>query len=400
MIQNSDKSFRFGMRRGSVLPLAVVVVVLLSLLGLSLLAIGKHVRFRAIATMHDTTARCAADAGLAHAQYLAMRAYKAFPWPGVAAVTDAPLDGANAAYSYTVTGTPPNGITIEGVGNCMDAERKVYCLMTEKADIVGIGAEGRIKFFANLTVRGRGAVLRTNSAASESIVIGKGSVAANLVAGPGATVEDAIKLGIGGGGGAEQVKLDGTKSVAEERVDYPQVSWPSPVPGTPLPSGTAEIPASGTYTMPGTNAGMVIRRPANVVLYMDGNINVGNQVGFLVESGATLTLYANGNIVGNNGVRFYSDDLSDPAKVAQSILIYGTENCKVVELKNNAASYALLYVPSANVEFMNNATLYGALIVNTIEAKNNAIFHYIPELRNILSAFLPMRLFVERWWEG
>ncbi len=386
-------------RSGAVLALVVIVLLLIGLTGLSLLGIGKHTRLKAVNATHNAIARCAADATVVHAQYLALKAYKTLPWPGVPAVANVPLDGTDATYSYTLTGVPSTGITIEGIGRCIQNEKRVYCRMIEKADLVGIGAEGTIDFQQNFVAGGRGAVLRTNASGKGVISIktsGTGTVVADLVVGPGANLSNAIDLGRGN---VDQVKHNGTKSVAEERVDYPPVVVPQYLIDTPKTAASNIIPPNTTTPIHWGDAGsFTVKAPNNVSVFIEGNLNVGNQSDVIVEAGAKLTLFVDGNITGNNGVCFMSNDNSNPVAVASSILIYGTNKCTVVNLKNGAASYALLYVPSANVEFYNNATLYGAIIVNTITAKNNAAFYYIPELRDILNV-PAKKLFVDRWWE-
>jgi hypothetical protein len=56
-------------RRGSALPLVMVVVMVLLVMGVGLLDLGMKGRLYSIRTASDISARCAADAGMTMALY-------------------------------------------------------------------------------------------------------------------------------------------------------------------------------------------------------------------------------------------------------------------------------------------------------------------------------------------
>jgi len=63
------KKLLHSKRRGSVIPLVIVVVMILLVMGVGLLDLGMKGRVYSIRTASDITARCAADSGLEMALY-------------------------------------------------------------------------------------------------------------------------------------------------------------------------------------------------------------------------------------------------------------------------------------------------------------------------------------------
>jgi len=273
-------------------------------------------------------------------------------------------------------------------------QRSVHCTMGQVAELYGMMADGTIYFKNNLTADGEGAVLRTNLTTADAIKINKGTIDADLVAGPGADVATAIDT--------PDPVTPHTKSAGSSKVDMPAVTVPaSLLTATLVPSNTTVFTASSlpkSYRANGLGA-FTVKSPNNVTLYINGDLDTGNQSDIVVEEGATLTIYMDGNITGKNGVGIEGSDNSDPVAVAESIKILGTSKCTSIGAKNNGSTYGLVYAPSADFEYKNNTKMYGALMVKTITSKNNAEFHYIKELENYAGGVPATTLKVTKWWE-
>lgn len=380
-------------RPGAAIAVVMAIIVILTLSGMSLLAMAQNDRLRAISEMHVIECKSAADAGLGQAVYLVER-QAAGTWNDVPAATDVALPGTNCTYSYTVSGTPSSGLTISSTGKCGPVQRTVQCTMGNVVELYGMVADGTIYFKNNLDIYGEGAVLRTNLATTDAIQINKGTIDADLVAGPGAVVADAIDT-------PDPVSPHG-KSAAATKVSLPAVTVPAALTAlTPISSTTTVFYASSTptsYKVNGIGA-FTVKAPNNVTLYVNGNLDIGNQSDITVEKGAKLTVYVDGNVTGKNGVGLQSNDNSDPTAVAESIKILGTSKCTSITAKNNGSVYGLIYAPSADFEYKNNTKVYGALMVKTITSKNNAEFHYVKELVNYASGVPSTTVAVTRWWE-
>jgi|GEM_PF-6404315 len=382
---------------GAALAVVMMLISIMTLAGISLLGLSYHMRIRAIREGQSVASKCAADAAIAQVIYLVTQMAEAESWTDIAPATDVALPGTEAIYDYTVSGNPFTGVDIMGVGKCGISQKTVHCTVKSYANMRGLTAEARVKFESNLIVDGVGATILTNSSGDGAISIEKGTVSANLIGGPSGDLDKLFAVDEG------KVALNGSKTIALKKTDFPAVEVPLSLmglPANPKPAGTTVIPANAlptSYKYLGMGA-LTIRSPNNVTLYIDGSLDVGNGGDIIVEDGATLTMYVDGDVIGKNGVGITSNVTDDPVKVAQSITILGTEKCTKVELKNSASAYALLYAPSADIEFKNGASLHGAVVGKTIGAKNNAEFHYIKELRNATGIPATV-IMVERWWE-
>lgn len=118
-------------RRGSVVPLVLVVVMVLLSMGVGLLDLGMKGRLFSIRTASDISARCAADAGMTMALYEMNEKLRVKPWndSSLPEATSQSLPYCDAVYSYTVTGNSSDGYTIESIGTSGNAERKVVCIL-------------------------------------------------------------------------------------------------------------------------------------------------------------------------------------------------------------------------------------------------------------------------------
>ena len=114
-------------KRGSAIPLSMVVVMILLAMGTGLLSLGLHGRIISIRTSSDIAARSAADAGLIKALFEMNEKLKVTPWndSSLPVGTNIGLPNCDAVFSYTVTGDLDGGYTIESTGNSNQAQKTV-----------------------------------------------------------------------------------------------------------------------------------------------------------------------------------------------------------------------------------------------------------------------------------
>ncbi|MHC5139539.1 MAG: hypothetical protein ACYSOF_06580, partial [Planctomycetota bacterium] len=93
-------------RKGAVLALMVMVVLLLSMTSLALIRVGTEARVRTVKSDLQTAARLAADAGIERVLYLMNNDLAAGTWTAgdVPTYTSQPLPGTNADYSVSFSG--------------------------------------------------------------------------------------------------------------------------------------------------------------------------------------------------------------------------------------------------------------------------------------------------------
>jgi hypothetical protein len=104
-------------KRGSAIPLAVLVVFILLAMGTGLLRLGLNSRVFSTRSASDIEARCAADAGLTKALFEMNEKLQVTIWNGsiLPQAIDANLPNFDAVFSYSITGDVASGYTISSV---------------------------------------------------------------------------------------------------------------------------------------------------------------------------------------------------------------------------------------------------------------------------------------------
>ena len=118
-------------RRGSALPLVMLVVAILLAVGTGLLSLGLNSRVFAVRMASQIAARSAADAGLTKAIYEMNEKLEVKPWDAnsLPLAADQALPNCSALVNYTVTGDIITGYTIQSTGEYNRAEKTVQCAL-------------------------------------------------------------------------------------------------------------------------------------------------------------------------------------------------------------------------------------------------------------------------------
>lgn len=387
-------------RRGSAIPLVMVAVMILLAMGVGLLDLGMKGRIYSIRTASDIAARCAADAGLTMALFEMNEKLKVKPWNdgSLPEATNESLPYCDAVFSYTITGNPGDGYTIESVGASGNAERKVVCLLKpqgpfEFAVFAEDGAElknSALVDWFNFDADDEILKFGTNSIASGAFTFKNSS-----------TINGDVVVGVGGN---PDIVIDDfganitgdTRAMTERNV----------LPPIEVPEWLESLPFSETITddlLTVTNSAKyssinldnkTLLIDGNVALYVTGEIILGNSAEVQIDNDSSLILYLGGNFEGKN-----SSTINNLTQEAKKLQIYCLDSCENMQFKNSSDFYGVIYAPNAEVIMNNSANLYGAVVARDFQQMNSSTFNYDASLRDASVNDEAVRFIVTNWQE-
>lgn len=378
----SRKKLLQSKRKGSVIVLLMLAIVILLATGVGLLGLGLRSRVFATRTASDITARCAVDAGLTKALFEMNEKLKVKPWDDsdLPQATNEVLPNCDATFSYTVTGDSDSGYIVESIGKSNQAERRVHCALR----LQGLFEHG-ILVQENI-VLGNNILVDSYNSADPNDTDTEVQIAT------ASTDESSITLG-------SNTTIDGEVLVGVNAY-FPMVTPPQLTnmgTGINIPHSTTLTigPAdSGEYT--GINAnqqGILEINGGDVVLHVTGDIYIDNSSKINIKSNSSLKLYVDGDITCRNQSEI-SNETSEPI----NFQLYSTgEDEQTFDIKNGVETFGVIYAPNANVTLMNTGDVYGAIVAKNFEMKNNGIFYYDGALSDASGDDVGVR-FVIKWW--
>ncbi len=385
---------------GSILPLAVIMVVILAVLGFGILNLGLNARILAIRNTEKISARQAADAGLAQARKLMdAKLINEVTWDNstlpaqTTAVTLSNTYG-NANYVFDVNGDPCNGFIINSTGTAGMAQKTVHCKLIVKSSWFGLGVKEGITMNQSTTMgtypAGGSLVIRTNSTKDGDIIVRNGVIVpGDVVVGPGGDPAEVITV-------MNNAAILGNTYAAEAPINFPPVDVPSyltslaPTTYSPVPGGL-----TGNIRYDGLSFTGVQTVVGHCEIYVNGPMTMGNGAELKIMPGGSLALYLNGNLVAQNSVGI-TNETADATK----LYVYGTDNCTQLDLKAKSTFYGAVYAPNAQLDIFNNGDMYGAFIGNrNLSIKNSGCFYFDTRLLGALVNDTVAYLGVQRWWE-
>jgi hypothetical protein len=392
---------------GAALCLMVVAVILLTLTGMALLNLGLQTRISAIRTAQGIQARWSADAGLIKAVVEMNKKLSAKTWSDTSmpAVTNEVLFQSEQSFSYQVDKDGGGNYTVTSTGIVGSAIKRVYATMRLKGLFdSAILVKDRISLMPNTLVAGYNSQDATDT--DFDLKIGTTSTAAGRIPlGPGTVVEADVFVGVGGdpktviGAGGT---ITGQKFTLHEELDFPVITPPSlPYIGTALSATSATITLdpteSGTYTgISLSQTGIVEIQGGDVVLYITGNIDMGNGCEVIVRPGSSLTLYVDGNISADNSVGF-----NNQAGNVRDFQLFATgTGTQEFNLKAKSSIFGTIYAPDVDITLYPSAEMRGAIVGQNVTFKSGGTFYYDEALRdNVSIDDVGARFIVKRWRE-
>ncbi len=387
---------------GFAIPLAMLAVVILSVIGVGLLSLGMHGRLFAVRTASDIAARCAADAALTKAVFEMNEKLKVTPWDDstLPQATDEMLPNSDATFSYTITGDIDNGFTVECIGKSGLAEKRITFTLQLQGPF-------ETAIFADTTIdlKNRTIVDWYNYGENEgNLQIGTNSTEpAGIDLKNGVTVNGDVVVGAGGDPdvviNATWATITGETYALAQKYELPPITVPQylqelPSQGTIDESTT--ITTSGKYKSIKLKKGKIITIDGPVTLYIIGDIKLDNSAELQVvdDDDASLILYLGGKFEGK-----HRGSINNRTEDAKKVKIYGLDSCHSIRFKNNSNFYGAIYAPNADVEMMNSADLFGAVVARSFVQKNSATFNYDASLRDASENDENVRFVVKQWQE-
>ncbi len=369
-------------RRGSAIPLVLVAVMILLAMGVGLLDLGMKGRIYSIRTASDIAARCAADAGLTMALFEMNEKLKVKPWNdgSLPEATNENLPYCDAVFSYTVTGNPSTGYTIESVGASGITERKVTCILKpqgpfEFAVFADEGAElknSALVDWFNFDADDGNLKVGTNSIASGAFTFRNS-----------ATVNGDVVVGVGGNPATvinNNGTITGDTRAMKERNTLPSITvpdWLESLPSSGTIQNNTTITNSAKYSGINLKNSKTLLIDGDVTIYIIGEIILGNSAEIQIDNNASLILYLGGDFEGKN-----SSTINNLTQNAKKLQIYSLDSCENMQFKNSSDFYGVIYAPNAKVIMNNSANLYGAIVAKDFEQKNSSTFNYDASLRD------------------
>jgi len=397
-------------KRGSAIPLAVVVVLVLLAMGVGLLRMGLNSRVFSIRSTSDIAARCAADAGLTKALFEMNEKLQVTIWDGstLPQAIDANLPNFDAVFSYSVTGDPASGYTISSVGTAGQAQRTVYATLELK------GLFERAILTKEYLILKSGTILDGYNSLDPldtdfDVDIGtQSTLADSIILNSGVIVEGDIIVGLGGDPNTVIKDLGATTGY-----QYPAIEEEPLLPITPpaLTDWGIDITVTGeTVTLDPTKNGQygnlilessvtsgILEISGDVVLYLTGNIDLGNSCELLVKADSSLTVYIDGDIHCRTGSSVNNEN---PPEDPMKFQLYGTsETIQYFDIKAKTTWSAVIYAPNADIDLYANGDFYGSVIAKNFELKSGGNYHYDEALREVEIDDEGVHFVVNRWHE-
>jgi hypothetical protein len=195
----------------------------------------------------------------------------------------------------------------------------------------------------------------------------------------------------------------GHRSSLTEEIEFPEV----PLPGYTAPDTTIEAkgvtlkiePAdSGRYeaiSLKRTNEpGKLDIAGGDVVLYVTGDIDMGQDCEIVINEGASLTLYLDGDLSADNNAGF-----NNATQIPADFKLYGTGTDQDFDIRAKSDVFGAVYAPNADITIMANGDVYGSLVAKSFEMKSGGNFYYDEALRNVTVDDDGVRFVVKRWTE-
>ncbi len=426
-------------RSGSILALAVIMVVVLSIIGLAVITMGRNSRLQSIRYQFVVEAKTAADAGLAHALNTLNANANLYAngttLPGQSNYT-VPGSAAGFAQGTAFTYLPVSGTvdytsgnysgTIDSTGNAGPGptQRTVHSILKAGNPFLeGALISRRMLDVTNMTQVN--SVNTSGNPALDLIPTRVGSTSITQVPDPGKgghTLYDPVQIGnngvinanvvVGVGGTNDLINvgsttINGTQGPLTTEFIFPAIQIPADLAGGSASNSLSNIKGttvvlntvdSGKYSNVGLKQGSgvsTLQITGVVRLYVTGDFVMDSSSILQIDAGSSLILYIDGNINAKPGC------IINNTNPAGNFRIYGTNNTyQTFNFQPNSNLYCAIYAPNADVTMQpqNNGTFGGACVANNFSALSNFNFVFDKALAQ-LSPNDPIFFAVKRWWE-
>jgi hypothetical protein len=333
---------------------------------------------------------------------------KVIPWNGsqLPQVTNEALPNTDAVYSYSVEGDLINGYNLKSKGQSGLRNKKVNCSLalvgpferailaknnvTLKAGILVDGYNSGDPWDNNIDVQ-----VGTTSVMPDSVVLNMGVV-----------VKGNVAVGVGGNVGTVIKDLGAStyrKYSMLKEVDLPPVTVPElvdtgsdiQVQGATLIVGPTDNGQYGEIQLKkAANPGILQVDGGDVILYIKGDISLGQNCEIIIKDGSTLNLYLEGDLNANNNAGF--NNLGVPS----DFKLFGTNPVEQsIILRAKSESLGAIYAPNADIVVMANSDIRGSITANNVLMMALGDFYYDEALREVGTEGDAVRFVIRQWRE-
>ncbi|MHC4754363.1 MAG: DUF7305 domain-containing protein [Planctomycetota bacterium] len=377
-------------RKGFVIPLAVIVIVILLLVGNGVLALGFYSRLKSVQSTSDIYARAAADAGLTLAMYKMNQKLAAeMIWDNstLSALNakGVTLPNSDAKFSYTITGDPASGFTIRSRGTYGRAKRTIDATTRIKSLFdLAVAVKKDLELYPNTSVLGYDSASGTKG---QKIQIGTHCDSDDsVIVMNGATVDGDVFVGVDGNP-ADVIKsggvITGDSYPLPQRMDFPEPVVPAGlVPrGNINNSVSITAGASGKYSFIslGNTEVITVEGGGQVIMHITGDIRMGNGSEINVKPGTSLVMYVDGDWESKEGAGVNNEN-----GIPENFKVYGTNSDQQnLDIKAKNEFFGVVYAPNATVEIKANGDIYGAFTSENFAMKSKSILSYDVNLKKV-----------------
>ena len=142
------------------------------------------------------------------------------------------------------------------------------------------------------------------------------------------------------------------------------------------------------------NPGILEINGGDVILYITGDISLGQNCEIVIKNGSTLVLYLDGDMDAANNAGINNEG------VPSSFKLFGTsteEQSFVLRAKSE--TLGAIYAPNATITIMADSDIYGAIIAKSVELKSGGNFYYDKALREVSTDDDAVRFVISQWQE-
>ena len=394
-------------RYGFTLPLVMSAIMLLLLVGGTLLSMGTNRRIYAVRTSAQIKARCAADAGVTEALFEMNRRLKLNPWDdsSLPQASNQILPNTDATYSYTVTGDLLTGYIIESIGKCGISEKIIHCALELQGPFEhAILTKKGLVLKAGTLIKGYNSLDPWDTDIDIKVVT-QSTVPQILVLHNGVGVDGDVAVGVGGN--VNTVIKDLGASTQNRYALVQNLDLPI-IPAPELPDKAKDIKVHGNtfkiepkdsgqynniYVGHNDNSGALEIEGGDVILYVTGDILLGQGCEILIKEDSSLTLYLDGDMVAGNNAGI--NNLGSPS----NLKIFGTSpDHQNLILKAKSETLGAIYAPNAAIAVYAQSDIRGSLIAESFELKAGGNFYYDKALSEV-SIEDAIRFVITRWSE-
>lgn len=403
MAQTNKQSWK--KRKGSVMLLALMMVMFLFATGLGLLRLGSNARIQAAKGSAEISARIAADTSITEAVLLMNKKLAdELTWDNstLPEATNVHLPNSYTSYSYTITGNPTDGFLVTSTGKSGVETKIIKAILKTEPSWFGIGVKDTIDVMVGVSFStdppGSDFSIRTNSTETDAIMFKMGiTIPGDIIVGPGGDPDNVINF-------KDSTIIEGDTYAAENEIEFPPVIVPDELTSLPLTTYVYQpgVPITGsvkfdTIDIPQAGVQEVV---GDSMIYVTGETILGQNAELIVKAdpnagNSSLVLYLGGNLTAGN-----STGIDNETGDASLLKIYGTDTCESIELKaKGETTLCYIYAPNATVDVYAKNTLAGAFVSKSFNLKSNTSIVFMPgvwpaDIINEASTYL-----MKRWWE-